>query len=65
MYIANLSARAECDTRTIFKQSVTDLNSEFSVSYTGCHTKVKEPSVLYYLPIAGGRIVTCIPFPRV
>ena len=26
---------------------------------------VKEPSLPYYLPIAGGRVVGCIPFPRV
>ena len=28
----NPSARAECDTRSIFKRSLTDLNSEFSFS---------------------------------
>ena len=28
------------------------------------HTKVKERSLPYYLPIAGGRIVEFIPFPR-
>ena len=48
-----------------FKQSLTGLNSEFSFSYTSCLTKAKEPSLSYYLPIAGGRIIGFIPFPRV
>ena len=30
-----------------------------------CLTKVEEPSLSYYLPIAGGRIIGFIPFPRV
>ena len=30
-----------------------------------CLTKAEEPSLLYYLPIAGGRIIGFIPFPRV
>ena len=34
-------------------------NSEFSF------TKAEEPSLPYYLPIAGGRIIGFIPFPRV
>ena len=42
-----------------FKQSLTGLNSEFSFS------KAEEPSLPYYLPIAGGRIIEFIPFPRV
>ena len=46
-----------------FKQSLTGLNSEFSLS-TGCSTKVKEPSLSYYLPIAGERIVGFIPYSR-
>ena len=32
---------------------------------TDCHIKVKEPRLFYYLPIASGRIVGCIYFPRV
>ena len=44
---------------------LTGLNSEFSFSLAGCHTKSKEPSLLYYLPITGGRMVGFIPFPRV
>ena len=61
----NPSARAGCDTRSIFKQSLTGLNSEFSFSLTSCLTKAEEPSLPYYLPIAGGRIIGFIPFPRV
>ena len=30
-----------------------------------CLTKAEEPSLPYYLPIAGGRIIGFIPFPRV
>ena len=48
-----------------FKRSLTGLNSEFSFAYTSCLTKAEEPSLPYYLPIAGGRIIGFIPFPRV
>ena len=61
----NPSARARYDTRSIFKWSLTGLNSEFSFSLTSCLTKAEEPSLPYYLPIAGGRIFGFIPFPRV
>ena len=61
----NPSARAGYDTRSIFKRSLTGLNSEFSFSLTSCLTKAEEPSLPYYLPIAGGRIIGFIPFPRV
>ena len=61
----NPSARAGYDTRSIFKRSLTGLNSEFSFSQTSCLTKAEEPSLSYYLPIAGGRIIGFIPFPRV
>ena len=53
------------DTRSIFKQSLTGLNSEFFFSETSCLTKAEEPTLPYYLPIAGGRIIGFIPFPRV
>ena len=46
-YLHNLSAPARCDTRSLFKRSLTGLNSKFSF-LTGCHTKVKEPSLPYY-----------------
>ena len=49
--------------KSIFKQSTTGLNSEFSFKYS-CHTKVEEPSLPYYLPIDEGRIAGFIPFPR-
>ena len=48
-----------------FKRSLTGLNSEFSFSLTSCLTKAEEPSLPYYLPISGGRIIGFIPFPRV
>ena len=64
-YLPNPSARAGYDTRSIFKQSLTGFNSEFSFSWTSCLTKAEEPSLSYYLPIAGGRIIGFIPFPRV
>ena len=58
----NPSARAQGQ---FFKRSLTGLNSEFSLSSTSCLTKAEEPSPSYYLPIAGGRIIRFIPFPRV
>ena len=61
----NRSARAGYDTRSLFKRSLTGLNSEFSSSLTSCLTKAEEPSLSYYLSIAGGRIIEFIPFPRV
>ena len=53
----NPSTQAGYDTRSIFKQCLTCLNSEFS--------KAEEPHLPYYLPIAGGRIIGFIPYPRV
>ena len=61
-YLPNPSARAGYDTRSIFKRSLTGLNSEFSFSEASCLTKAEEPSPPYYLPIAGGRIIGFIPF---
>ena len=61
----NPSARAGYDTRSIFKWSLTGLNSEFSFSKTSCLMKVEELCLPYYLPISGGRIIGFIPFPRV
>ena len=49
----------------IFKRILTGLNSEFSFSETSCLTKAEELSLSYHLPIAGGRIIGLIPFPRV
>ena len=53
---------AWCDKRSVFEWSLTDLNLEFAFSLAGCHTKIKEFRLPYYLPIVGGRIVGCIPF---
>ena len=47
-----------------FKRSLTGLNSEFSFSLTSCLTKAEEPSLPYYLPIAGGRIFWIHTFPK-
>ena len=58
----NPSTRAGYDTRSIFKRSLTGLNSEFSFSLTSCLTKDEERCLSYYLPIAGGRIIGFIPF---
>ena len=63
--ITNPSARVGRDTGSISKQSLTSLNTELSFSLTGCDTKVKEPWLSYYLPIAGWRIVRFIPFPKI
>ena len=46
------------------KRSLTGLNSEFSFSYTSCLTKAEDPSLPYYLPIVGGRIIGFITFPK-
>ena len=59
------SARAGYDTRSIFKRCLTGLNLEFSLSETRWSTKAEEFSLSYYLPIAGGRIIGFIRFPRV
>ena len=61
----NPSARAGYDTRSIFKRSLTGLNSELSFSSTSYLTKAEKPSLPYYLPIAGGRIIGFKHFPRV
>ena len=48
-----------------FLKRLTGLNSQFSFSLNSCLTKAAKPSLPYYLPIAGGRIIGFIPFPRV
>ena len=58
------STQAGYDTRSIFKWSLTGLNSEFSFSQTSCLIKAEEPSLPYYLPIAGGRIFWFIPLQK-
>ena len=61
----NPSALAGYDTKSIFKLSLRGFNSEFSFSQASCLTKAEEHSLPYYLPIAGGRIIGFILFPRV
>ena len=41
-----------------------DLNAAFSFSETGCRSKIKESSLLYYLPIVGGKIIGYVSFPK-
>ena len=65
LLFTNPTARAGYDTRSIFKRSLTGLNSEFSFSLTSYLIMAEEPSLPYYLPIVGGRIIGFIPFPRV
>ena len=61
IYLLNASERVGCDTRSIFKRRWTGLNSKFSFFSTGCHTKVKESNLRYYLPKAEGRIAGFMP----
>ena len=63
--LSNPSVRAGYDTSSIFKQSLTGLISKFSFSKSSCLTKAEEHSLSFYLPIAGGRIIGFISFPRV
>ena len=48
-----------------FKRSLTGLNSEFSSSLTSCLIMAEEPTLSYYFPIAWGRIIGFISFPKV
>ena len=45
---------------SFYKWGFIGLTSEFSFNKTGCHTRAEKSS-----PIAGGRTVEFIPFPRV
>ena len=56
----NPLARAGYDTRSIFKRSLTGLNSELSFSYTSCLTKAEELSLPYYLPIAARGVMVMV-----
>ena len=62
MYLPTPPLGEGCDTRSIFKQSLTSL---FSFSYTGCQTKTEESSLTFYLTITGRRITGFILFLRV
>ena len=48
IHLPNSSMQAACIPMSIFKLSLTNLNYEFNFSKTGCHTKVKEPSLPDY-----------------
>ena len=50
MYLPTPSSWAECDSCSVFKQSLT----EISFSYIGCSTKNEGPNLPYYLAIAKG-----------
>ena len=56
-----LFEQKRCNARVNFK---TSLKLEFFFSLTSCHTKVKKPILLYYLPIARRRKVGYISFLR-
>ena len=60
----NPTAWVGCNTKSILMWSLTGLNSEFSFILSGCLTKAKGLSLPYYLPIAGGRIIGFIAFPK-
>ena len=61
IYLPHTSSRVRSNTKVIFlKRNLTGLNSKFHFSWNGCHTKVKDPYLPLYLPIAGGRIVRFI-----
>ena len=64
MYWINSSLISRMQHKVNFKWSFTGLNSEFSF-LSGFHTKVKEPSLSDYSPIAGGEMIQCILFSRV
>ena len=47
IYLPNPSTQAGWDTGSIFKQNLTGLNSIFSVSYTGYHTRVNGLNLIF------------------
>ena len=51
------SARTVCDSWSIFKRNLTDINSDFSFFSSGCHTTVKKPCLSSNFFRTGGRIV--------
>ena len=63
-YLPNPSARAGYDTR-LNLSGVWQVSIQSFPSLRRCLTKSEEPSLSYYLPIAGGRIIGFIPFLRV
>ena len=65
MYISIPPGQQDVTRGLFFKQSLTGLNFEFSFSEVSYHSKVKEYSLPYYLPIAGRRRVGFILLPRI
>ena len=61
----NPSARTGCNTRSVFKRSLTGLISKFFFSEISCQSKTKEPGLRYFSPIAGERVIGFILFPRI
>ena len=57
--------RIGCNTKLIFKRSIEGLNSEFSFSQIGRRAIIEQSCLSFYLPIARGRIIGFIRFPRV
>ena len=57
MYLPTPLHEQEVTQGQFVKGSFTGLKSEFSFSKTGCHTKAKEPSLLYFLSIAGKKLL--------
>ena len=64
MYIFTKPSTRAGDTTSIYLRRLRGLNSEVLFPLTGYHTKVKAASLPYYLPIAGGKIMGFMPFPR-
>ena len=58
-----LSPRSESNTVSIFKPSNASLKSEFSF-WTGCFSKAKELSLLFYLPITAWGTDRFMPFSK-
>ena len=54
-----------CELFYIYMCIYVDVNLHMWLYNTSCLTKAEEPSLPYYLPKAGGRIIGFIPFPRV
>ena len=65
-YLPNPSARVGYDTWSIFKLKFNRFSIQsFPSPRLVALLRLKKPSLSYYLPIAGGRIIGFIPFPRV
>ena len=61
---SNPYARTGYNRMSIFKRNSSSVNSKVLFFQIGCHTKVKEPNLLFLLTIARGRLVGNIPFLR-